>query len=161
MGNCANAELQLPNYSISQFPMPPGSVEIRDVAPGLWVWRQPHPCWRPGQGWEPIVASTCVESRGEILLLDPLAPPDDAYAFWHRLDAHPPSAIVVPPTSWWPSTTDAGATKHRCGCPNNEPLFLPTPLRHPEASCASGRRLGTRSASCLPSANCLNFPSSA
>ena len=75
--------------------MPPGSVEIRDVAPGLWIWRQPHPCWKPGQGWEPIVASTCVESRGETLLLDPLAPPDDAYAFWQRLDVHPPSAVVV------------------------------------------------------------------
>lgn len=70
-------------------------LEIRDVAAGLWIWRQPHPCWKPGQGWEPVVASTCVESRGEILLLDPLAPPDDAQEFWQRLEAHPPTAIVV------------------------------------------------------------------
>jgi hypothetical protein len=70
-------------------------VEIRDLVPDLWIWRQTHPRWKPGQGWEPIVASTSVESRGEILLLDPLAPPDDAFAFWQHLDAHPPTAVVV------------------------------------------------------------------
>ena len=30
-------------------------VEIRDVAPGLWIWRLEHPHWKPGQGWDPIV----------------------------------------------------------------------------------------------------------
>src|SRR5260370_8619920 len=42
-----------------------------------------------------MVASTCVESRGETLLLDPLAPPEDATAMWKRLDARPPTAVVV------------------------------------------------------------------
>jgi hypothetical protein len=70
-------------------------VEIRDVAPGLWVWRVEHPRWRPNQGWEPLVASTCVESGGERLLLDPIAPPDDAAEVWKRLDASPPTAVVV------------------------------------------------------------------
>src|ERR1041385_5058014 len=55
-------------------------VEIRDVAAGLWLWRTEHPHWRPGVDWELVVASTCVESGGEVLLLDPLAPPDDAPA---------------------------------------------------------------------------------
>ena len=32
-------------------------VEIRDVAPGLWLWRLEHSRWKAGQGWEPIVAS--------------------------------------------------------------------------------------------------------
>ena len=40
-------------------------VEVRDVAPGLWLWRQPHPDWREGLDWEPEVSSWCVESRGE------------------------------------------------------------------------------------------------
>jgi len=71
------------------------NVEIRDVAPGLWIWRLEHPHWKPGQGWEPIVASTCVESRGERLVLDPLAPPNDDAALWQRLDANPPTAAVV------------------------------------------------------------------
>ena len=70
-------------------------VELRDVAPGLWLWRVDHPGWEPNQGWEPIVASTCVESRGETLVLDPLAPPADATQVWSRLDARPPTAIVV------------------------------------------------------------------
>ena len=47
---------------------------IQDVAEGLWVWRLPYPDWREGLGWEQVVASTCVESGGEVVLLDPLAP---------------------------------------------------------------------------------------
>jgi hypothetical protein len=49
------------------------SVEVHDVAPGLWLWRQPHPAWRAGMDWEPEVASFAVESKGARLLLDPLA----------------------------------------------------------------------------------------
>lgn len=81
----------------SQWPDSPGvsAVEIRDVAPGLWIWRTAHPGWRPGLGWEPPVTSTCVESEDEILLLDPLAPPSVATAVWERLDASPPTAVVV------------------------------------------------------------------
>src|SRR5690242_16542809 len=70
-------------------------VDVRDVAAGLWIWRLEHPHWKPGQGWEPFVACTCVESRGETLILDPLAPPADAAEVWQRLDARPPTAIVV------------------------------------------------------------------
>ena len=70
-------------------------VEIRDVAPGLWIWRARHPGWKEGDDWPPVVTSPFVESRGERLVLDPLAPPDDATEFWKRLDAHPPTAAVV------------------------------------------------------------------
>jgi glyoxylase-like metal-dependent hydrolase (beta-lactamase superfamily II) len=65
------------------------------VAAGLWVWRVEHPAWRPGLDWEPLVASTYVESRGETLVLDPLAPPAEASKLWERLDARPPTAVVV------------------------------------------------------------------
>ncbi len=71
------------------------SVEIQDVAPGLWVWRQDHPDWHPEAGWDPPVTSTCVESGGEVALLDPLAPAEDATVFWERLDARPPTMVVV------------------------------------------------------------------
>jgi hypothetical protein len=74
---------------------PDVSVELRDVAPGLWIWRQPHPDWREGLDWEPLVTSTCVESRGEVALLDPLAPPEDAADVWERLDARPPTLVAV------------------------------------------------------------------
>ena len=51
---------------------------LLDVAPGLWLWHVEYPDWRPGLGWGPAVNSTCVESGGEVVLLDPLAPPGDA-----------------------------------------------------------------------------------
>jgi glyoxylase-like metal-dependent hydrolase (beta-lactamase superfamily II) len=70
-------------------------AELRDVAPGLWLWRVEHPDWRPGVGWGPLVASTCVESSGEVALLDPIAPSDEADEVWARLDARPPTFAVV------------------------------------------------------------------
>ena len=69
--------------------------EIRDVAPGLWIWRTEHPDWAPDADWDPPVTSTCVESGGEVAVLDPLAPPDDATAVWERLGARPPTVAVV------------------------------------------------------------------
>jgi hypothetical protein len=71
------------------------AVEVRDVAPGLWLWRQPHPDWHEGSDWEPEVASFAVESRGARVLLDPLAPPPDAREAWERLDAFAPDLAVV------------------------------------------------------------------
>jgi hypothetical protein len=69
--------------------------ELRDVAPGLWLWRVEHPDWAPGVGWEPLVTSVCVESAGDVVLLDPLAPPDEAAEIWARLDARRPTVVVV------------------------------------------------------------------
>ena len=46
-------------------------------------------------GWPQMVTSTCVESGGEIAVLDALAPPDDADEIWERLDAKPPTMAVV------------------------------------------------------------------
>jgi glyoxylase-like metal-dependent hydrolase (beta-lactamase superfamily II) len=70
-------------------------VEVRDVAPGLWLWRQPHPDWREGNDWVPEVSSWCVESGGEVLVLDALAPPPSATEMWRRLDERPPTVAVV------------------------------------------------------------------
>ena len=71
------------------------AVEIRDVVDGLWVWRFENPFWKPGVDWESLTTSTCVESGSEILVLDPQAPPAGAVKVWERLDAHPPTAVVV------------------------------------------------------------------
>ena len=71
------------------------TVELRDVTTGLWLWRQPHPDWRAGNDWEPEVSSFAVESRGEALLLDPLAPPPGARDVWDRLEALRPRTIVI------------------------------------------------------------------
>jgi glyoxylase-like metal-dependent hydrolase (beta-lactamase superfamily II) len=71
------------------------ATEVRDVAPGLWIWRRDHPEWSPESSWDPQVTSTVVESGGEVGLLDALAPPDDATGVWERLDARPPTFLVV------------------------------------------------------------------
>jgi hypothetical protein len=68
---------------------------IRDVAPGLWIWRVDYPDWRPEVGWPRTVTSTCVESGGEIAVLDPMALPDDSDEVWARLDACPPTLAVI------------------------------------------------------------------
>ena len=71
-------------------------IEIRDVAPGLWLWRQHHWEWREGDDWEPDVASFVVESGGETILLDPLAPPPIAgHEVYERLERRRPTMIVV------------------------------------------------------------------
>ena len=71
------------------------SVEIRDVAPGLWLWRQPHSGWQEGYDWEPEVTSVAVRSRGVSLVLDPLAPAPGARDAWDRLEELRPEAVVV------------------------------------------------------------------
>src|ERR687886_283125 len=48
--------------------------ELRDVAPGLWIWRREHPDWTPDSDWKPWVTSTCVTSGGETAVLDALLP---------------------------------------------------------------------------------------
>jgi hypothetical protein len=68
---------------------------VQDVVGGLWIWRLEHPDWRAGLEWPQTVTSTCVESGGEVALLDPLAPPEDAAEIWARLDARPPTMVVV------------------------------------------------------------------
>jgi hypothetical protein len=69
--------------------------EVTDVAAGLWVWRIPHPEWIPEVDWEELVSSTCVESGGEVALLDPVAPPAEVAEVWDRLDARPPTLVVI------------------------------------------------------------------
>jgi hypothetical protein len=66
---------------------------LRDIAPGLWVWRVEHPDWTDRLGWEPLVSCTCVESGDEVAVLDPIVPSDAEV--WARLDARPPTVAVV------------------------------------------------------------------
>jgi hypothetical protein len=75
--------------------IPAMPIEIRDVAPGLWIWRPEHPDWAPGVDWEPPVTSTCVESGGEVAVLDALLPGAGAEEVWARLDARPPTVAAV------------------------------------------------------------------
>ena len=68
-------------------------AEIRDIAPGLWIWSVEYPDWRPEAGWGPTVWSTCAESGGEVAVLDAIEPQSDTV--WARLDEKPPTLAVV------------------------------------------------------------------
>ena len=68
-------------------------TDVIDVAPGLWVWRQEHPDYDGDPEWDGTVAATCVESGGEVALLDPLEPPPGTVS--ERLEATPPTLIVI------------------------------------------------------------------
>src|ERR1051326_7317714 len=69
--------------------------EAVDVAPEVWIWRVEHPDWFEGAEWEPHVTSTCIEAGGEVVFLDPLAPPPAAADLWARIDARPPTVVVI------------------------------------------------------------------
>jgi len=75
--------------------------QLRDVAPGLWLWRQRYPEWQPGRhseerlGWGPEVSSFAYAGGGGTVLVDALAPPDSFEPFWARLQDEPPRALVV------------------------------------------------------------------
>ncbi len=69
--------------------------ELRDVTDGLWLWRTDHPAEPGAEGWHGPVTSICVESDGEVVLLDPLAPSPDSAETWERIEANPPTAVVV------------------------------------------------------------------
>jgi hypothetical protein len=70
------------------------AAETLDVRPGLWIWRLSYPDWHEAAGWPEVVTSTCVESGGEVAVLDALAPPEGS-EIWERLDAEPPTLAVV------------------------------------------------------------------
>ena len=66
-------------------------IEVRDVADGLWLWRQPHPDWEEGNDWDPLVTSFAAGTT----LLDPLAPPPAEREVWDRLERTPPETAIV------------------------------------------------------------------
>jgi glyoxylase-like metal-dependent hydrolase (beta-lactamase superfamily II) len=65
---------------------------VEEFGPGLWRWTTPHPDWTPEQGgpegWERDVSSVYWQAAGEVLLIDPVVPADDAERerFWSALD---------------------------------------------------------------------------
>lgn len=68
---------------------------IFDLEPGLWIWCARHPFWAPGDDYQQVVVSVFVESGGERILIDPLAPSLDCLDIWSRLDETPPSIIIA------------------------------------------------------------------
>ncbi len=69
--------------------------EVIDLGAGFWIWRVRHPYWKPSDDWDPVVTTTVVKSRGEVFVIDPIAPDDAAKIVWERLDVDPPTQLVV------------------------------------------------------------------
>jgi glyoxylase-like metal-dependent hydrolase (beta-lactamase superfamily II) len=53
-------------------------VQVEQIADGLWRWTALHPDWTPESDWAEEVASFYVESEGDVVLVDPLVPGDEA-----------------------------------------------------------------------------------
>lgn len=82
-------------------------MEVKKIAEGLWRWTAPHPEWVPEKGgpggWEREVGCVYYEGPEDVVLIDPLAPPEgtaDAVKFWAALDGDVarvgrPVAVVI------------------------------------------------------------------
>ncbi len=84
---------------------------MRELRPGVWHWRSPHPDWDEEQWWPELVSSYAIETGGELLLFDPLGVPDELRerasaviltAPYHERDARQLGLPVhAPPPDTW------------------------------------------------------------
>jgi glyoxylase-like metal-dependent hydrolase (beta-lactamase superfamily II) len=71
------------------------TVEVVDIAPGLWIWRIEHPGWSPGDDWQKVVTCVCVDAGRERWLIDPLLPAKSDSRVWDRLAERAPTAVAL------------------------------------------------------------------
>jgi glyoxylase-like metal-dependent hydrolase (beta-lactamase superfamily II) len=64
-------------------------VDVRELAPGLWLWTALHPDWTPEEDWEQEVGCVYLETPSTVILVDPLVPGEPAAreTFLQHLDA--------------------------------------------------------------------------
>jgi len=69
-------------------------TEVRDIAPGLWVWSTPHPDWTPDSDFDGPVTCTCaIEQRALPALRDLLELPFERVIVSHGDPVHDPAAF--------------------------------------------------------------------
>jgi hypothetical protein len=61
-------------------------MDVRQVAPGLWLWSAPHPDWRGARHWPEDVNCVYYEAADATVLIDPLIPTGQDTEFWQALD---------------------------------------------------------------------------
>jgi glyoxylase-like metal-dependent hydrolase (beta-lactamase superfamily II) len=61
-------------------------MRVDEIAPGLWRWTGLHPDWTPEEDWPREVGSVYYEAEDDVVLIDPLVPPEDSDRFWAALD---------------------------------------------------------------------------
>jgi hypothetical protein len=84
---------------------------MRELRPGVWHWRSPHPDWNEEQWWPELVSSYAIELGDDFVLFDPLAVPDELReratavvltAPYHERDARGLGVPVhTPPADTW------------------------------------------------------------
>jgi glyoxylase-like metal-dependent hydrolase (beta-lactamase superfamily II) len=89
---------------------------MREVQPGVWHWKAPHPAWRPGENWDEMVSSYAIDDGDRLLLFDPLALPREL----EELAASRETAIVL--TTPW-HQRDARQLAELLGVP----IYVPPP----------------------------------
>jgi glyoxylase-like metal-dependent hydrolase (beta-lactamase superfamily II) len=103
-------------------------VRVQEVAPGLWRWTGLHPAWKLAdtgpEGWDQEVGCVYYEAPDAVVLIDPLAPPEDEEHFWAALDrdverARKPVRILLT-VSWHGRSAEAVAERY--GAATDGPL---------------------------------------
>jgi glyoxylase-like metal-dependent hydrolase (beta-lactamase superfamily II) len=64
---------------------------VRELRPGLWHWKAPHPDWRPSEPWDQNVSSYAVDDGERLLLFDPIELPSEI----EQLAAERETAVVL------------------------------------------------------------------
>ncbi len=89
---------------------------MRELEPGLWHWKAPHPQWRPSEPWDQAVSSYAIDDGRRLLLFDPIAVPTEI----EELAADREMAIVL--TAPW-HEREARSLVERL----DVPVFTPLP----------------------------------
>jgi glyoxylase-like metal-dependent hydrolase (beta-lactamase superfamily II) len=89
---------------------------VRELKPGVWHWKAPHPDWQPSEPWDQVVSSYAIDDAERLLLFDPIAPPSEI----EELAATRETVIVL--TNPWHERDTQGLVE-RLGVP----VFTPLP----------------------------------
>jgi hypothetical protein len=101
---------------------------VRELRPGVWHWKAPHPQWEPTEPWDQNVSSYAIDDGERLLLFDPLSVPSEI----EQLAIDRETAIVL--TAPW-HERDAQSLVERLGVPVYTPLpdtrpLLALPVEH-------------------------------